>query len=125
LVEITQLAPAWANLISSLSAAGVILLISRGRGLVGARGVQPTRVAARLSGIAVQALIISAVIGALAPLLAGEARLLGLAGVATLAAVVAKVIVTPAELALGFLAAEPVARRAHAPVPRRAEVVRA
>ena len=105
LVEVAKLGPAWANLISSLCAASVVFLVSRERIFSGAAGSPAARLAVYLTYTALQVAVASAAIGLLARPIAGEARLLGLAGVATLAAVLAKIIVTPVQLGLNFVVA--------------------
>jgi putative flippase GtrA len=116
LVEITQIGPAWANMISSMSAAAIVFLIARDRIFTSAGGAAPVRLIAYVAYTALQVAIASAAIGALVHPIAAEAQGLGLAGVSTLAAVLAKIIVTPAQLALNFLVAGGLNR----PAPRRA-----
>lgn len=97
-------------MISSLSASGLVFLVTRRRIFARAEGAAPTRLAAYLAYVAVQIIVVSVVIGALAPMLASQARGFGLANAAALGAVAAKVITTPVQLMLNFL----VARRLNA-----------
>jgi hypothetical protein len=110
-----------ANMISSLGAASLVFLVSRGRVFASAQGFAPARLAIYLAYTALLVTIASFTIGALARPIADEARSLGLANAPALAAVLAKVIVTPAQLALNFL----MASRLNGPAPTRAEAAHA
>ncbi|MDR3513042.1 MAG: hypothetical protein P4L73_15500 [Caulobacteraceae bacterium] len=109
-------------MLSSLSAASLVFLVSRGRifaKTAGARpdGTAPARLAAYLAYTAVQVTMVSLAIGALARPIAGALGLAGFGAAATLAALAAKVILTPAQLTLNFL----VAGRLNSAEPARAE----
>jgi putative flippase GtrA len=105
LVHAARLAPAPANMISSLCASGLVFLVTRRRVFARAEGSTPARLAAYLAYVALQITAASAAIGALAPMLASHAHALGLGGAAVIGAVAAKIIVTPVQLMLNFLVA--------------------
>jgi putative flippase GtrA len=114
LVRLARIDPAGANMISSLTAASLVFLVSRRRVFAGATGSAATRLCLYLCYTLAQVAVASICVGALARLFGGEFRRLGLSEAAVLAALAAKVLVTPGQLILNFLVAGRLNRRAPA-----------
>ena len=103
LVRTGALAPGRANLVSSLTAAATVFLVSRALVFEGRAGAVPARLGLYLLYVLGVILAASAVVGVLTARLTSPAGLLGLhlAG-GTAAAAAAKVLVTPPQLVLNF-----------------------